>query len=93
VTLRYEDRYVHFAPVGDLDRVTVEFEGMGDEKHALYREAQLGDRWVWSVTMRRRDDRKPFFDEGLEALLIRALGLPEPSDDERSSDTGPGRSL
>jgi len=80
VTLRFEDRFIHFAPQGDLDRVRVEFDGMGDERHILYREAHLDDRWVWSVTRRSREDLKPFFDEGLEALLIRALGLPSPAD-------------
>ena len=92
VTLRFEDRYLHFAPQGPLDRVRIEFEGMGDETHELYREEQLGDRWVWSATRRRREDLKPFWDEGLEALLIRALDLPEPADDDDDDgDAGPGR--
>jgi hypothetical protein len=94
VTLRFEDRFVHFAPLGDLDRVTIEFEGMGDEQHAVYREVQLGYRWVWAVSKGRREELKPFFDEGLEALLIRSLGLPEPSDDDVSpAESGPSRSL
>jgi len=82
LTLRFEDRYVHFAAGGEEDRVGIEFDGMGDERHVLYRESQLGDRWVWSMTHRRREHLKPFFDEGLEALLIRALGLPDPEDED-----------
>jgi len=94
VTLRFEDRYLHFAPQGKLDKVRVEFEGMGDEAHQLYREEHLGDKWVWSATRGRREDLKPFWDEGLEALLIRALDLPEPDDfDDEGDGSDRGRSL
>ncbi len=91
LTFRYEDRYLHFAPVGKVDRVRIEFEGIGDEEHVLYREEHLGDRWVWSMTRRRREDLKPFFDEGLESLLIRALNLPEPDDEPDASGSGSSR--
>lgn len=81
LTLRYGERYLHFAPVGDQDRVRIEFEGMGDEEHVLFRQAELGHRWVYSRQRRFRDDRMPLFDAGIEELLVRGLGLPPPSDD------------
>ena len=103
LTLRFGERYLHFAAEGDGDRVRIEFEGMGDEEHALYRQAELGGRWVHhrrrnlSGKLRaagappglHRDDRVPFFDVGLEDLLVRGLGMPKPGDDE-PEPPGPG---
>lgn len=81
VLLRFRERYLHFGPVGDADRVRVEFEGMGDEENTLYRQAELGDRWVHARRRRAREDRAPLFDQGLEDLLVRGLGLPRPGED------------
>lgn len=81
ITIRSGDRYLHLAPQGDHDRVSIEFEGMGDEEHSLYRQAELGHRWVYSRKRRFREDRIPLFDAGLEELLVHGLGLPRPSDD------------
>lgn len=79
VTLRYRERYLHFAPDGDGD-VTVEFEGAGDDVHRLYRQAELGHRWVHLRKRRFRELRVPLFDEGIEDLLVTALGLPRPDE-------------
>lgn len=93
VTLRYLERFLHFAAKGPADEVSVEFEGAPDEQHAVYREAQLGDRWVWVARKRGREDRQPLFDTGLEQLLVRALGLPKPTDAEETEDAGSKRQL
>ena len=86
LTLRYRERYLHFAPIGDGD-LRVEFEGTGDDEHRLYRQAELGNRWVLLRRRRFREDRVPLFDQGIEDLLVNALGLPRPSDDP--GDAGP----
>jgi hypothetical protein len=94
LTLRFRERYLHFGPEGDGDRVRVEFEGMGDEENALYRQAELGDKWVHSRRRRGREDRAPLFDQGLEDLLVRGLGLPKPGsapDADPASASDPGR--
>ena len=90
VTLRYRERFVHFAARGDADAVAVEIEGAPDEEHSLYREAALDDKWVWVCKRRGREDRQPLFDKGLEELLVRGLGLPRPSDE---ADPGGKKSL
>src|SRR5207253_9038681 len=81
VLMRFRERYLHFGPEGDGDRVRIDFEGMGDEENSLYRQAELGDRWVHSRRRRSREDRAPLFDQGLEDLLVRGLGLPKPGTD------------
>jgi hypothetical protein len=98
LTLRYGERYLHFGPSGEGDRVRIEFEGMGDEEHVLYRQSELGHRWVYSRQRRFREDRIPLFDAGIEDLLVRGLGLPPPGDDPMGDDpivepapAGPGR--
>ncbi|MEN0065054.1 MAG: hypothetical protein AAGA48_23125 [Myxococcota bacterium] len=98
LTLRYGERYLHFAPdgIGDL---TAEMEGTGDDVHRLYREAELGNRWVYLRKRRFRELRVPLFDQGIEELLVLALGLPRPEegdrepDDSEGSSGGPGRRL
>ncbi len=78
VILRWRDAWVHFQPVGDADAVRVRFDGASEDEHRLYREALLGERWVWAWSRRGREDRLPLFDQGLLALLVKALGLPDP---------------
>lgn len=90
VTLRWHMRYLHFEVMGEGDGVRVEFEGAPEEVHALYREAQLGHRWVWVAKRGRREDRQPLFDKGLEELLVRALGLPRPTDPDEEPGSGEG---
>lgn len=86
LTLRYRERHVHLAPKGDQDRIDVEFDGQGDEQHWLYRQAELGGRWVYARKRRHRDDRLPLYDAGLEELLVRGLGLPPPAADAPAED-------
>ncbi|MBX2799126.1 MAG: hypothetical protein KTR31_15730 [Myxococcales bacterium] len=93
LTLRYGERYVHFAPRGEGD-VAVEFEGTGDDQHTLYRQPELGHRWVYQRKKRFKEDRIPLFDQGIEELLVIALGLPRPSEpDPDGSGAPPSRSL
>ena len=80
VTFRHAERYLHFEPMGEGERVRVEFEGSKGEEHRLYREAELGNRWVWVLRRQGREDRLPLFDAGLEELLVLALGLPRPGE-------------
>ncbi len=89
LTLRYQERYLRFEPSGDTE-VVVEFEGTGDDRHRLFRQAELGNRWVYSCKRRFREDRVPLFDQGIEELLVTALGLPRP---EEEPPGGGGRSL
>ena len=78
VTFRWADRYLHFEPMGEGDRVRIEFEGVGEDEHRLYREPELGMKWVWLLRRKGREDRLPLFDSGLEELLVLALKLPKP---------------
>jgi hypothetical protein len=83
--LRHGDRFLHLEPMGEAERVRVTFSGSEGEDHRLYREPELADRWVWAFTRKRRgEERLPFFDEGLEELLVLALHLPRvtPTDEE-----------
>ena len=81
-----------FAPVGEADRVGVTFTGQpAHEHHELYRQPELDDRWIWSRRRVKREDRLPLFDEGLEELLVRGLGLPRPGDE--SPPPAGGRAL
>lgn len=85
LTLRFRDRFLHFVPVGEADRVKVEFADSDDEEHRLYREPELGDKWVWRFKRQGREDRMLFFDAGLEELCVHALGLPRPDDNAASA--------
>jgi len=79
LTLQYKDAVLHLEAMGDGDRVRVRFHAADilKEEHRLYREALLKDRWVWTIRRPgRSEERVPLFDQGLEALLVRALGLP-----------------
>jgi len=91
LTLRYRERYLHFAPEG-VGGVLVEFEGTGDDVHRLYREPELGERWVHLRKQQFREVRVPLFDQGIEDLLVVALGLPRPDDDEGEPEEGGGAS-
>src|SRR5690606_9202927 len=80
LTLRWNDRFLHFEPTGEGDRVRVTFDDIGEDDHRLYREPGLGNKWVWVVRRRGREDRLPLFDMGLEELLVLGLKLPRPDD-------------
>lgn len=93
LSLRYGERCLHFAPIGEGD-LGVEVEGAGDTTYRLYRQAELGDRWVYLRRRGRREDRLPLFDQGLEELLVTGLGLPRPSADDvvdAQDDEGSGK--
>lgn len=79
--LRLHGRALLFTPQGDADRIDVAIEDAAGEEHWLYRQAELGQRWVYARKRRGKEDRVPLFDLGLEELLIRALGLPRPEEE------------
>jgi hypothetical protein len=60
----------------------LEVAGSGGEQAAflgrLYREAAIGAKWVLAFQHRRQEVRLPFFDAGLEELLVQGLGLERP---------------
>ncbi|MBW1877114.1 MAG: hypothetical protein JRI25_00625 [Deltaproteobacteria bacterium] len=89
VTFRFSDRFLHFEPMGEGDRVRVTFDGIGEDEHRLYQESGLGNRWVWSLRRRGREDRLPLFDAGLEELLVLTLKLPHPNEIETHVVPGP----
>ena len=81
VELAFEDRKITFRAQGEADRVELDWEGRSPQaEHLLYREPLLQDRWIWRYRWRGKEHRVPFFDQGLEVLLIEALGLPDPQD-------------
>ena len=91
VTLRYQDRFLHFEPLGDGGLVRIRHDGSGDEENTLYRESELLNRWVWRRKKGHRDDRVPFFDQGLEELVVHALRFPRPDEalnEASSEDSG-----
>lgn len=79
VVLRYGDRALRFEAHGDGDEVRVRVEGWpGASEHALGRSADLADRWVLTYRRHGREERMPFFDAGLEELMVQGLGMPRP---------------
>lgn len=86
VVMSLGERKLSFEPLGEADGVRVGFGAPEGEQNRLYREAQLKDRWVWSSQRGGREERLMLFDAGLEALLVRALGLPEPGPSSASVD-------
>ena len=88
LTLGLGARKLRFTRDGDGERVRLAWEGMADgEEHWLYRQAELGSRWVYARRRRGREDRVPLLDQGLEELLVKVLGLPAPGDLD-SGDSG-----
>jgi hypothetical protein len=80
VTLRLGERVVRFLPIEDSGDVKVEVDAAPKDERRLYREPELKDRWVMLRRLGRRDDRIPFFDRGLEELMVRGLDMPRPTD-------------
>jgi hypothetical protein len=78
VTLKHGVRYLHFGRDGDGERVKVTHEGMAPEEAGLVRQPELGSRWVLVRRRGARESRVPLFDQGMEDLLVRVLGLPKP---------------
>jgi hypothetical protein len=79
VVLRFESRELRFTEDGDGDGVAVAWsDAPKGSEHRLYREPMLADRWIWRFVHRGREQRLPLFDQGLQVLLVQALGLPDP---------------
>ena len=76
--LRFGDRSVFFDSMGGSDRIKVRYDGQGEGEHRLYREPALQMRWVYAVRTPHGDNRVLLFDDGLEELMVTALGLPRP---------------
>lgn len=77
----FEGRTLVFRPKGNGDRVEIEWCADLPSRgfsHDLYREEELGGRWVYRRIRAGQDDRLPLFDAGLEAILVQGLGLPKP---------------
>ena len=49
-----------------------------DDRQRIFRQPELGNRWVWSRVRRGRESRLSLFDQALELLLVHGLGLPDP---------------
>ena len=67
-----------FAAATDGAGVDVRSEAFGDDAVRLYREPELGDRWVASLRRSGHEQRVLLYDQGLEELLVTGLGLPRP---------------
>lgn len=89
VTFRLNDRFLHFEPMGEGDRVRITYDDVGDDEHRLYREESLDHKWVWAMRRRGREDRLPLFDNGLEELMVMALKLPRPGESTPAALAGP----
>ena len=83
--LSWRERTVRFEPMGYGERVRVVHDAavQGEEEVRLYRVPDLANRWVLSVSRRGREMVSPFFDQGLEDLLVDGLGMPRPDRDEQ----------
>lgn len=78
VLLRRGARVLHFMPLGHADVVAVRGSGLVTGNHRLVWHPDH-EGWAWGVFNRDHLERyTPLFDEGLEALVQRALHLPEP---------------
>ena len=91
--LRHRGRVLGFVAKGDTDRIDVTLDAASDGEHWLYRQQELGARWVYARKRGVRDDRVPLFDQGLEDLLVRGLGLPPPSPDGAPPAEPPSKKL
>jgi len=78
VSLSFGERELVFEGVGDGDKVKITVTGASRDEHRLYREAELGHRWVWRFRRAGQEERMPLFDAGLEELMVGGLGLPRP---------------
>lgn len=82
VQFTWQGRFVRFEARPESDGVALDFTGtQAGEANRLYRESALGGKWVWVRERGRRENRLVLFDQGLEVLLVHALGLPEPDDE------------
>jgi hypothetical protein len=93
LVLSHEGRSLRFEQAGRPEHVrVVPLPAAEGETHLLYRQVELGDRWIWQYHRGRREYRLPLFDDGLEELLVRGLGLPRPGEEEpEAADPGAPR--
>lgn len=80
VTLKHGAAYLHLQRDGDGERVKLAYEGLAPEEGTLFRQPELGQRWVLFRKRGARESRVPLFDQGIEDLLVRVLGLPKPTE-------------
>jgi hypothetical protein len=80
ITFKHAGRYLHFGRDGDGERVKLSWDGLAPEEATLGRQPELADRWILTRKRGAREVRLPLFDQGLEELLVRVLGLPKPSE-------------
>jgi len=71
--------WLAFEHQGEGDRVAVSFEDHEGSRHQLYREPELGHRWVWSAESAGNREQKVLFNAGLQEMMTHLLGLPDPS--------------
>lgn len=83
----YEDRTLTVVPMGDGDRIKVDYPRAAStgRQVRLFRVSELGDRWVVSVRRGSKEDLKPLFDAGLEWLMVDALHLPRLSEEQAAA--------
>jgi hypothetical protein len=86
--LKHNGRTLTFTPVGEADRIDIGMQDAAGEEHWLYRQPELGQRWVYARKRRGKEDRVPLFDLGLEEVLVRGLGLPRPEDEAAAEGDG-----
>lgn len=79
LTLRHGAAYLHLQRDGDGERVRLVHEGMAEEA-VLFRQPELAHRWILLRKRGAREVRVPLFDQGVEDLLVRVLGLPKPGE-------------
>jgi hypothetical protein len=75
-------RTVRFDPAGSADRLKVTWRESWTHEGRLYREEELGDRWVLAWGAPPREERVILVEAGLVRLLVTGLGLPEPAEDD-----------
>lgn len=98
VVWSHAGRTVRFSPMGEGDRIKVDYRVWTPREGRLYREALLGDKWVLSVTHGANEDREPLFEKGLVRLIVEGLRLPDPREAKadapttRPADATPGGS-
>lgn len=86
VRMRNGDQVLSFG-IAEGASVTVDYTGRPDsDVHTVFRQHELGGRWVWKRVRRGREARLPLFDQALEILLVHGLGLPEPEQESTAPE-------
>lgn len=85
VSWSWRERTVRFEPMGDGDRLRVSGDAVGGQAVRIYRLAEFQDRWILGVQKKPHDDLVPLWDAGVSRLLVKGLGLPDPSETPSTS--------